>query len=70
MSNQKNMLQIAWQKRLELHAEGDKLCVEGDKLYVEGDKLRAEGDKLYIDAVVEFNEKGCQIESSVIINFE
>ena len=108
MSNQKNMLQIAWQKRLELHTEGDKLRAEGNKLYAEADKLcgvghklrvvghklyaegyklhteghklRAEGDILFYtavinqygkDAVVEFNEKGCQIESSLgTINLE
>ena len=87
MSNQKNELQIAWQKRLELHAEGDKLYAEGYKLRAEGDKLRAEGYKLHAegyklyaeadimfytavidqygkDAVVEFNERGCQIKSS------
>ena len=86
MSDQKNMLQIAWQKYLELHAERDKLYAEGDKLYAEGNKLYAEGNKLHAegevlfytavinqygkDAVVEFNEKGCQIKSSVTINLE
>ena len=86
MSNQNNELQIAWQKRLKLRAEGNKLYAEGYKLHVEGDKLHAEGNKLYAegdvlfytavidqygkDAVVEFNEKGCQIKSSVTINLE
>ena len=80
MLNQNTKLQIAWQKYLELHAErdklhaeGNKLRAEGDKLHAEGNKLRAEGEVLFYtavinqygkDAVVEFNEKGCQIESS------
>ena len=93
MSNQKNELQITWQKRLELRAEankfraegykfrteGDRLRAKGDRLYAEGDKFRAEGDVLFFtavinqygkDAVVELNEKGCQIKPLITINFE
>ena len=72
MSNQNNELQIAWQKRLKLYAEGNKLRAEGYKLYAEGDVLfyTAVIDQYGKDAVVEFNEKGCQIKSSVTINLE
>jgi len=35
-------LQAAWNKRLELHAEADKLRAEGSKLYAEGDVIFAE----------------------------
>jgi cell division protein FtsB len=39
-------LQLQWQSRAKLRAEGDKLRAEGAKLRAEGDKLRAEGAKL------------------------
>ena len=35
-------LQIAWNARLKLRADGDKLWAEGTKLWAEGDKLWAE----------------------------
>ena len=37
---------FAWNYRLKLRAESDKLRAEGYKLWAESDKLRAEGDKL------------------------
>ena len=39
-------LQLQWQARAKLRAEGAKLWAEGAKLRAEGDKLRAEGAKL------------------------
>ena len=42
-------LQFAWNVRLKLRAEGDKLRAEGSKLRAEGDKLRAEGSKLWAE---------------------
>ena len=42
-------LEIAWEKRLKLYAEGDKLKAEVTKLWAEGTKLRAEGEKLYAE---------------------
>ena len=42
-------LQIAWNARLKLRAEGDKLRAESAKLWVEGDKLWAEGAKLWAE---------------------
>ena len=46
-------LAVAWKKRANLLAEGDKLWAEGDKLRAEGDKLWAEGDKLWACAIIE-----------------
>ena len=53
-------LAVAWKKRANLLAEGDKLWAEGDKLraevaklWAEGAKLRAEGDKLWACAIIE-----------------
>ena len=60
-------LQIAWNARLKLRADGDKLWAGGDKLWADGDKLRAngaklraegaklraEGDKLWAEAIIE-----------------
>ena len=45
----KATLDIAWDKRAKLRAEGNKLRAEGSKLHTEGDKLRAEGSKLYAE---------------------
>jgi cell division protein FtsB len=59
----KTQLDIKWQERsvllaegakphaegAKLYAEGAKLYAEGDKLYSEGDKLRAEGAKLHAE---------------------
>jgi hypothetical protein len=42
-------LQVAWESRLKLWAEGSKLRAEGDKLWAEGSKLWAEGDKLWAE---------------------
>ncbi len=42
-------LQVAWESRLKLWAEGAKLRAEGAKLWAEGDKLRAEGAKLWAE---------------------
>ena len=49
-------LQVQWQARSKLRAEGHKLWAEGHKLraegaklWAEGDKLRAEGDKLWAE---------------------
>lgn len=56
MKDKKNKLEGAWDIRLNLNAEGNKLRAEGSKLYAErsklyaeGNKLRAEGDKLYAE---------------------
>ena len=46
-------LEMKWQERAKLRAEGDKLRAEGDKLWAEGDKLWAEGDKLWACAIIE-----------------
>ena len=45
-------LEIQWNARLKLWAEGDKLRAEGDKLRAEGLKLWAEGNKLWADAIL------------------
>ena len=45
-------LQIAWNARLKLRADGDKLWAEGTKLWAEGDKLWDEGDKLWAEAII------------------
>ena len=45
----KATLDIAWDKRSKLHAEGSKLYAEGNKLRAEGSKLHAEGNKLYAE---------------------
>ena len=42
-------LQMAWESRLKLRAEGSKLRAEGDKLWAEGNKLWAEGVKLWAE---------------------
>ena len=45
MENNKELVK-AWEQRLNLYAEGNKLRAEGYKLYAEGYKLHAEGNKL------------------------
>jgi len=46
-------LEMKWQERAKLRAEGAKLRAEGAKLRAEGAKLRAEGDKLWAEAILE-----------------
>lgn len=55
-------LSVAWQQRLNLRAESDKLRAESDKLRyesnklrAEGDKIRAESDKLWAEAILEIH---------------
>lgn len=69
-------LQEAWEKRLELIAEGYKLLDKGDefraegwklqtegyKLQIEGNKLCAEGNLLWANAVIEVYGKDMTIE--------
>ena len=43
----------AWQLRLKLCAEGNKLRAEGNKLWAEGSKLWADGDIAILSAVIE-----------------
>ena len=52
----KTKLQIAWTKRLKLHAEGDKLCAECNILWATA------VIKVYGNVVIEWTSTGCKVE--------
>jgi hypothetical protein len=74
-ANMKTQLDIKWQERsvllaegakpraegTKLYAEGAKLYAEGAKLYAEGDKLHAEGDKLHAEGDLVFIDEAIRL---------